>query len=256
MSAVSDELLEALAATAESIGAPALSRVAKEFMCRDLEQYPETSVLVALARVRREVKTQKLTLADIIERIDDGRPGAEEAWGAVSGATEATTLVLTEEMHAALAVAWPQMAAGELVPARMAFLETYRKMALTARAAGLPLKWRVSLGQDAAGRLAPIRDAVAKGRLTAADARALLPAHEAATIGLPEADARRMLAEGERRAAAVVKAVPMLGSNRVTPEQIRALADSIKPKRQPAQPIDWRAEEARLQRQHEGRQGR
>jgi hypothetical protein len=65
-----------------------------------------------------------------------------------------------------------------------------------------------------------------------------------------------MLAEGERRAAAVVKAVPMLGSNRVTPEQIRALADSIKPKRQPAQPIDWRAEEARLQRQHEGRQGR
>lgn len=252
---VSREVVKALIATVELCGAAALSDVAQALMEADLEQYPETSVLMALARCRKELRG-RLTLADIIERIDDGRPAPEEAWSAVSGATEATTLVLTEEMQQALAVAWPQMAAGDLVPARMAFLETYRKMALSARAAGLPLKWRVSLGQDPAGRLAPIRDAVEKGRLTAADARALLPAHEAATIGLPEADARRMLAEGERRAAAVVKAVPMLGSDRVTPEQIRALADSIKPKRQAGKSFDWQAEEARLQRQHEGRQGR
>lgn len=250
----SEELVGELAHTAEVCGC-VLSKAAMLLMLRDLERYPESSVISALAKCRYMLKG-RLTLADIVERIDDGRPGAEEAWGAVSGATEATTLVLTEEMQQALAVAWPQMAVGDLVPARMAFLETYRKVALTARAAGLPLKWRVSLGQDPAGRLAPIRDAVAKGRLTAADARALLPAHEAATIGLPEADARRMLAEGERRAAAVVKAVPMLGSDRVTPEQIRALADSIKPKRPAAPSVDWQAEEARLQRQHEGRQGR
>ena len=245
-------LLEALSLTARACQTVVPEDVAVVIAQDLLSRFPIDAILPALVRCRLELRN-RLTPADIIERIDDGRPGAEEAWGAVSGATEATTLVLTEEMQQALAVAWPQMAAGDLVPARMAFLETYRKMALSARAAGLPLKWRVSLGQDPAGRLAPIRDAVAKGRLTAADARALLPAHEAATIGLPEADARRMLAEGERRAAAVVKAVPMLGSDRVTPEQIQALADSIKPKRQPAPSVDWQAEEARLQRQQEER---
>jgi hypothetical protein len=45
----------------------------------------------------------------------------------------------------------------------------------------------------------------------------------------------------------------MLGSDRVTPEQIQELADSIKPKRQPAPSVDWQAEEARLQRQQEER---
>ena len=249
MSNASDELLEALAATAESIGAPPLSRVAKEFMCRDLEQYPETSVLMALARVRREVKTQRLTLPDIIERIDDGRPGAEAAWSEVSGATEATTLVVTEEMQQALAAAAPLMP-DDLVAARMAFIETYRRSILTARADGRAVTWRVSLGQDPAGRLPALRDAVEKRRISPADARALLPAHEAATIGLPEADARRMLAEGERRAAAVVKAVPMLGSDRVTPEQVRALADSIKPKRQPSPSVDWDATERLLAQRH------
>ena len=301
---LSREVVKALIATVELCGAAALSDVAQALMEADLEQYPETSVLMALARCRKELRG-RLTLADIIERIDDGRPGAEEAWSAVSGATEATTLVLTEEMQQALAVAWPQMAAGDLVPARMAFLETYRKVALTARAAGAPLKWRVSLGQDPAGRLAPIRDAVAKGRLTAAEARLQLPAHEAATIGLPEADARRMLGDGQCRAEATVtrlladptagKATAVSGltadeqreldalknrhgvpwsrrdmkrvaelearaaaSARPAPgvEHLRGLDGLLKPKRQPSQPIDWQEAEARLQRQHEGRQGR
>ena len=204
MSAVSDDLLEALAATAESIGAPPLSRMAKEFMCRDLEQYPETAVLMALSRVRREVKTQKLTLADIIERIDDGRPGAEAAWSAVSDSTEAKTLVLTEEMQEALAAAAPLMP-GDLVAARMAFIETYRRLILTGRAEGRPIKWRVSLGQDPVGRLPALREAVEKGRIKAADARALLPAHEAQTLTMPEAEARRALEAGEARAGQTVQ---------------------------------------------------
>lgn len=247
---VSREVVKSLIATVELCGAAALSDVARELMEQDLEQYPETSVLMALARCRKELRG-RLTLADIIDRIDDGRPGPEQAWSMVSGTTEATTLILTEEMHEAFAAAHPLMAAGDLVAARMTFCEAYRKVALTARAKGLPIKWRVSLGQDPAGRLPAIRAAVEAGLISAADARGLLPAHEADTLRLPEAQARRMLAEGDRRAAAVVNAVPMLGSDRVTPEQIRALADSLKPQRQPSKSIDWAAEQKRLQEQPE-----
>ena len=256
MSNASDELLEALAATAESIGAPPLSGVAKEFMCRDLEQYPETSVLMALSRVRREVKTQKLTLADIIERIDDGRPGAEAAWSAVSGVTEATTLVLTEEMREALTAASPLMP-DDLVAARMAFVETYRRLILTARAEGRAVKWRVSLGHDPAGRLPALREAVEKRRITPADARALLPAHEAETLTMPEADARRMLAQGERRAAQALKALPAAAKamKRGMPDdeiarRFAELAKALEPKRDRSTSIDWQAAEQKLRERH------
>lgn len=256
MSSASDELLEALAATAESIGAPPLSRVAKEFMLRDLEQYPETSVLLALARVRREVKTQRLTLPDIIERIDDGRPGAEAAWSEVSGAIEATTLVLTEEMQEALAAAAPLMP-DDLVAARMAFIETYRRLILTARADGRAVRWRVSLGQDAAGRLPALRDAVEKRRLTPADARALLPAHEAETLAMPEADARRVLAQGERRAAQAMRALPAAAKamkRGVADDEIARrfaeLAKALEPKRDRSTSIDWQAAEQKLRERH------
>ena len=256
MSNASDELLEALAATAESIGAPPLSGVAKEFMCRDLEQYPETSVLMALSRVRREVKTQKLTLADIIERIDDGRPGAEAAWSAVSGVTEATTLVLTEEMREALTAASPLMP-DDLVAARMAFVETYRRLILTARAEGRAVKWRVSLGQDPAGRLPALREAVEKRRITPADARALLPAHEAETLTMPEADARRVLAQGERRAAQAMRALPAAAKamkRGVADDEIARrfaeLAKALEPKRDRSTSIDWQAAEQKLRERH------
>jgi len=256
MSNASDELLEALAATAESIGAPPLSGVAKEFMCRDLEQYPETSVLMALSRVRREVKTQKLTLADIIERIDDGRPGAEAAWSAVSGVTEATTLVLTEEMREALTAASPLMP-DDLVAARMAFVETYRRLILTARAEGRAVKWRVSLGHDPAGRLPALREAVEKRRITPADARALLPAHEAETLTMPEADARRVLAQGERRAAQAMRALPAAAKamkRGVADDEIARrfaeLAKALEPKRDRSTSIDWQAAEQKLRERH------
>lgn len=198
----SDELIAAIGVTAEACGTP-LSDAVLAIMVADLRQYPETSVMSALAKCRLGLKG-RLTLADIIERIDDGRPGAEAAWAAVSDSTEAKTLVLTEEMQEALSAAAPLMP-GDLVAARMAFIETYRRLILTGRAEGRPIKWRVILGQDAAGRLPALREAVEKGRIKAADARALLPAHEAQTLTMPEAEARRALEAGEARAGQTVQ---------------------------------------------------
>ena len=199
----SDELIGAIGVTAEACGTP-LSDAVLAIMVADLRRYPETSVMSTLAKCRLGLKG-RLTLADIIERIDDGRPGAEAAWAAVSDSTEAKTMVLTEEMQEALTAASPLMSVGDPVAARMAFVETYRRLILTSRADGRAIKWRVSLGQDPAGRLPALREAVEKGRITTADARALLPAHEAQTLTMPEAEARRVLEAGKARAGQTVQ---------------------------------------------------
>ena len=250
----SDELIAAIGVTAEACGTP-LSDAVLAIMVSDLRRYPETSVMSALAKCRLGLKG-RLTLADIIERIDDGRPGAEAAWSAVSGATEATTLVLTEEMQEALAAAAPLMP-DDLVAARMAFVETHRRSILTARADGRAVRWRVSLGQDPAGRLPALRDAVEKRRITPADARALLPAHEAETLMMPEADARRMLAQGERRAAQALKALPAAAKamQQGMPDdeiarRFAELAKSLEPKRERSPSIDWQAAEQKLRERH------
>lgn len=250
----SDELIGAIGVTAEACGTP-LSDAVLAVMVADLRQYPETSVMSALAKCRLGLKG-RLTLADIIERIDDGRPGAEAAWSEVSGATEATTLVVTEEMQQALAAASPLMP-DDLVAARMAFIESYRRLILTARAEGRAVKWRVSLGQDAAGRLPALRDAVEKRRLTPADVRALLPVHEAETLAMPEVDARRVLAQGERRAAQAMRALPAAAKamKQGMPDDEMArrfaeLAKSLEPKRETSRPIDWQAAEQKLRERH------
>ena len=76
-----NELAEALAVTAELTGTE-LSVAAAKVMATDLAAYPRQQVLGALARCRRELKT-RLTMAAVIERLDDGRPGAEEAWAMI-----------------------------------------------------------------------------------------------------------------------------------------------------------------------------
>jgi hypothetical protein len=89
--------------------------------------------------------------------------------------SEADTVVWTEEMSTAFGVALPLLQQGDAVAARMAFKETYAKLTTLAREAGTPVRWTPTLGHDKAGRAGPIEDAVAKGRLTSAQASVLLP---------------------------------------------------------------------------------
>lgn len=165
-------LEEALILTAEVLGTP-LSPAAAKLMLADLAPYPEPAVLEALARCRREV-TGRLTLAAIIERLDDGRPGPEAAWAGCPR-DEGETVVWTEEQREAFGVAAALLAEGDRVGARMAFLEAYRRLVAEARAARRPVTWAVSLGHDVAGREGPIREALAAGRLAARDAAGYLP---------------------------------------------------------------------------------
>jgi hypothetical protein len=69
----SSRLSEAVAVTLELTGTT-LSEVAARMMADDLARYPEQQVMGALTRCRRELKG-RLTIADVISRLDDGRPG-------------------------------------------------------------------------------------------------------------------------------------------------------------------------------------
>jgi len=165
------QLLEAIAVTAE-LTSTDLSKIAARVMAEDLARYPLDQVLGALTRCRRELKG-RLTIADVVQRLDDGRPGPEEAWAMIPKG-EGPSVVWTQEMAEAFGVAYPLMESDE-VAARMAFKESYSKAVALARDASKPVHWMPSLGHDPAGREVALLQAVEKKRLTADRARALMP---------------------------------------------------------------------------------
>ncbi len=165
------DLVRALAVTAELTGT-LLSPDAAQILASDLEPYPEPQVLAALARCRQELRG-RMTLADILLRLDDGRPGVEEAW-AMAPRDEYQTVVWTDEMAEAWGAARPLLATDE-VGARMTFREVYTKLILAARREHRAPHWFPSLGFDVAGREGPLREAVAKKRLSASRVEKLLP---------------------------------------------------------------------------------
>jgi len=156
-------LLKALAVTAELTNTQ-LSGEAARVMADDLARYPEMQVLGALQKCRRELKG-RLTVADVVTRLDDGRPGPEEAW-AMLPFDEAQTVVWTDEISKAWGIALPLIEEGERVPARMAFLESYRKAVQEARDNGEAPRWAVSLGHDPNARQVAIEQAVRLGRIS------------------------------------------------------------------------------------------
>lgn len=164
--ALSDDVVGALLATAEVCGGVKLSEAAGALFMRDLAAYPETSVLLSLARCRREVRG-RLTLADIVERIDDGRPTADEAWAQVGTADEGKTIVTTEEAMQALADV-RRLLCEEDDPqaARMAFRASYTRIVQRNRDDRTPARWTASLGHDRGGRAPALAEAVERGRIT------------------------------------------------------------------------------------------
>ena len=158
----SEELLQAIAVTAELCGkvfSPASARVFAD----DLASYDEQAVMRALAKCRREVRGI-LSLQDVISRIDDGRPGVEEAW-AMLPQDEDSSVVWTDEMAQAWGIAYPLLADGDRIAARMAFKDAYSRIVTKAREEMKPAKWLPSYGHNRDGRAAAVADAVRLGRI-------------------------------------------------------------------------------------------
>lgn len=192
----SEEVIKAVGVVLEVTGTD-LSPGALRAVMADLAAYPEEQVLGALRRCMRELKPKQFSLAAVLERMDDGRPGPEEAWSLVPK-DEASSVVWTSEMAEAHGVAWALMLGGEFVQARMAFLERYRKLVQEARDARREVKWQFSPGLNKDGRELVVIDAVAKGRLTMAAAQGLLPYHHESE----ELTARLLSSSEVRRLAA------------------------------------------------------
>lgn len=166
------ELIEAVAVTAELCGRSFSEPAARVFIA-DLAGYPEQQVIKALTRCRKEVRGM-LTVSDVISRLDDGRPGVEEAWAMIPK-DEHSSGVWTDEMRDAFAVACPLLQAGDEIAARMAFKESYQRHLLNARDAGQPVTWTATLGHDPHQRETALRRAVDMGRLSSSHVANLLP---------------------------------------------------------------------------------
>lgn len=159
-----DTLVEMLVATAEVMG-DQIRPTAAVYMVTDLATYPLRVLANALTACRREVKG-RLSLAAIMERIDDGHPAPNEAWAvAVRATDEAVTLVWTEQTRDAWTAALPLVEEGDKIAARQAFLEVYARLVKSARAVGGCAVYQPSLGHDASGRAAALQLAVDAGRL-------------------------------------------------------------------------------------------
>lgn len=167
-----NDVVRALKVTAE-ITSTDLSESAVAVMLADLSTFNPAEIVGALARCRRELRG-RLTVASIIERLDDGRPGPNEAWAMIPK-TEDGSVVWTQEMAEAYGVAAPLIDERGNVAARVAFIETYNALVAKARDERRPAKWTPSLGQNAAMREAAVHEAVRKHRLLPHHAARLLP---------------------------------------------------------------------------------
>lgn len=193
MQDVSPELLKAIAVTAELTGTT-FSEPAIRVLASDLAQFPERQVLGALLRCRRELRST-LTLAAILERIEDGRPGPEEAWAAIKPmlGDESVTVCWTPEMAAAYWAA--ANLADDQVAARMAFLETYRTALQGARSDSKPISWAMCLGSNANQRETAIVNALENGQIALEHAKTMLPYLEipdTRLIALTDKSAKRL----------------------------------------------------------------
>lgn len=160
-----ENLAKAVVITAEVMGHE-MSKASARDMAMELSAYEPDQVAKALQRCKREM-SGRLTLAAVIQRIDDGHLGAEEAW-ALCPTSEDETVVWTDEISQAYGVAAPLLEY-DAVAARMAFKESYSRLLAAARAEKRMAHWWVSLGARDT-RCPTIKRAVELGRMTAGDA--------------------------------------------------------------------------------------
>lgn len=170
---MSTAVLEAIGVACE-LTSTSLSAGAIRVMADECTKYPEVQVLGAIRKCCKQVKG-RLTLADILTRLEDGRPGPEEAWATVSSSmtNESRTIVWCDEMREAFGIA--NALSDDPIASRMAFKEHYAVLVDKAREAGLQPQWCASLGTDKADRERAITEGVKQGRLSADYAKRLLP---------------------------------------------------------------------------------
>ncbi len=179
-----DKFAELIAAEAEVHRSPLSASAIRVYWSALADLSLEEVAAAILAHERNPKSGGHMPMPADIRRehlgiIDDGRPGPDEAWSiAVQLMTQDATVVVTDEIMAAAAVARTIHSAGDRIGARKAFLEKYDQLVKLARKPPGRCHWWPSLGHDPAGREGPILEAVQIGRLPAEDARKYLPYYD------------------------------------------------------------------------------
>lgn len=142
-------LLQQIMGTAELLGQN-LSANAAAMLAEDLAGYPQDVLAKAFSRVR-DSHTGPLTPKAFLDRIDEvsGRPNASEAWAmAVNALDERKTVVWTVEMMEAWGVVSDLAQRGDLIGARMGFIQAYERLVRIARDERQMPQVQVSMGWD------------------------------------------------------------------------------------------------------------
>lgn len=179
-----DWLSGELAATAEALG-QTISENAAALMAADLSNFPQDQLRIALSRTRMEC-TGKLTLKAILDQLDalQGRLGGNEAWAlALRARDERETVVWTDEVAEAWAVAAPMANGRDLVGARMAFKDAYERITQQARDTLKRPEPRIAVGWDNARRISVVTAAHNDGHIPLALALRAVDEHEVARHG-------------------------------------------------------------------------
>lgn len=191
-----------------------LSKAAQILMLLELETSPALQVLSALRRCATECRF-KLTLADIVSRIDDGRPGAEAAWASFPK-SEADAAVVTDEMAAAWGVV-ASLHESDPVAARMAFKESYEKAVREAKAEKRPVRWFLSGGTSKAANEAAAIEGLRRN---------LLSEYVALQFVAPERRDEVLEAAG--------RSLQFAGKEPATPSGLQAVRDLLRRMEKPA----------------------
>lgn len=104
------------------------------------------------------------TAAQIIQFIPDGHPTAQESWAQIPH-DEDGSVVWSDEMRMAFAVARPMIREGNFTGAFFAYKEAYEKLLFEARSLRRKPKWEPSFGFDKGGRDTALQVAVEKNRI-------------------------------------------------------------------------------------------
>ncbi len=170
---IAEQILQAITVTAE-LTSTTFSEPAKVAMVEELLNYEPVAVMAALNRCRKEL-TGRLTLAAVLDRIDTGLPGANEAWNLIveGWRHEELTVVMPEIAQLSASSAFAIWDGGDKVGARMAFLEDYERRKANADIGNI--KWVVSAGTDHENRARRVLEAVKQGKLPSQTAHLYLP---------------------------------------------------------------------------------
>lgn len=212
------EITRAIAVVNEVSGGRELSEAALTVMARGLEKYPREQLARAFERCTQECKGH-VALADIILRIDDGRPSAEEAWTRMPF-DEDDSAWMTDEMRACFEFTQGR----DLIAGRVAFVKAYNRAVQQARAAGTPVGWQFSGGGNLEQRLERIREGVQRGLISLEKARKWDARVDPEYVDeVPEqlvaAMQRKVLMEGPKPLSEICQEAQDLAAGKITPEE-------------------------------------